>query len=178
MTYRKDRIAFRFQRVSRLGLLLTCILLVGCAAAPKPSVDVYMEPIAGRFNARIDAETGAATVEKSGVAVTIEPLDEVELFTLTEDPRVNPYLIVEKNGDVKPIYTVFGITVHNREHRRVLVDDIALLIDSRNTQYVNLSNGYFDELYDDVNLSGSAPWGPGYSYVPLLLRLLSILRRR
>ena len=35
-----------------------------------------MEPIAGRFNAQISAETGAATVAKNGVAVTIKPLDD------------------------------------------------------------------------------------------------------
>ena len=165
MTYRKDRIYFPYQIMSRIGLLLlTATLLVGCAAAPYPSVDVYMEPIDGRFNVQIDPETGAATVEKRGVAVTIEPLDEVELFELTDDPRVNPYLIVERNGAVEPIYTVFGITVHNRDNRRVLVDDIALLIDANDTQYANLSSDYFVALYDDVDLPQSDPWGTGYPY--------------
>jgi hypothetical protein len=125
-----------------------------------------MEPIAGRFNAKIDSETGAATVEKKGVAVTIESLDEVELFALTEDPRVNPYLIVEKNGAVEPIYTVFEITVHNRENSRVLVDDIAVLIDGNDAQYANLSSDYFDSLYDNVDLSHNDPWGAGYPYSP------------
>ena len=167
MTYRKDRIYFPYQIMSRIGLLLlTATVLAGCAAAPYPSVDVYMEPIDGRFNVQVDPETGAATVEKRGVAVTIEPLDEVELFELTDDPRVNPYLIVERNGAVEPIYTVFGITVHNRDNRRVLVDDIALLIDANDTQYANLSSDYFDALYDDVDLPQSDPWGAGYPYAP------------
>lgn len=167
MAYRKDCIYFRYQIMSRIGLLLlTAALLAGCAVAPNPSIEVYMEPIAGHFNAQIDPETGAATVLKKGVAVTIEPLDEIELFELTEDPKVNPYLMVEKNGDVEPIYTVFEITVHNRDNRRVLVDDIAVLIDGNDTQYVNLSNDYFDTLYDEVNLSQNDPWGAGYPYTP------------
>ena len=167
MTYRKDHIYFPYRIMSRISLLLiTGALLAGCAAAPYPSVDVYMEPVDGRFNVQIDPETGAATVEKKGVAVTIEPLDEVELFGLTEDPKVNPYLMVERNGAVEPIYTVFGITVHNRDNRRVLVDDIAVLIDGNDTQYANLSSDYFHTLYDDVDLPHSDPGGTGYPYAP------------
>ena len=99
MVYRKHRINFRCQILCSIGLLLlTGVLLVGCAVAPQPSIDVYIEPIAERFNAQIDPETGAATVVQDGVAVSIKPLDEVELFALTEDPRLNPYLIVERNG--------------------------------------------------------------------------------
>lgn len=159
MAYMKNRIFFRYQMMSSIGLLLlTGALLAGCAVTPQPSIDVYMEPIAGRFNAQINAETGAATVAKNGVAVTIKPLDEVELFTLTEDPKMNPYLIVERNGTVEPIYTVFEIIVHNRDHRRVAVDDTAILIDANGAQYANLPNGYFDSLYDSVNLSQSDPW--------------------
>ena len=158
MTAKRDRIYFQYQIMSSIGLfLLTGVFLAGCAATPYPSVEVYMEPVEGRFNAQIDPETAAATVEKKGVAVTIEPVDEIELFALTEDPKLNPYLIVERNGAVEPIYTVFGITVHNRDHRRVLVDDIAVLIDGKDTQYANLSSDYFDSLYDDVDLSHQNP---------------------
>ena len=161
MISKRDRIYFRYQIMSSIGLLLlTGVFLAGCAATPSPSVEAYMEPIEGRFKARIDPETAAATVEKKGVAVTIEPMDELELFALTEDPRLNPYLIVERNGAVEPIYTVFGITVHNRDHRRVLVDDIAVLIDGKATQYANLSSDYFDSLYDDVDLSHATPYAP------------------
>jgi hypothetical protein len=165
MTYRKNRIFFLYQIMGSIGLLLlTGALLVGCAVVPQPSIDVYMEPIAGRFNAQINAETGAATVVKNGVAVTIKPLDEVELFALTEDPKINPYLIVERNGTVEPTYTVFEIIVHNRDNRRVVVYDTAVLIDANGAQYANLPNGYFDSLYDNVNLSHSDPWGAAYPY--------------
>ncbi|MCY3742836.1 MAG: hypothetical protein OXH00_17610 [Candidatus Poribacteria bacterium] len=165
MARRKNRINFRYQLMCSIGLLLlTGALLAGCAAAPQPSIDVYMEPITGRFNAEINAETGAATVVKKGVAVTIKPLDEVELFTLTEDPKANPYLIVKRNGAVEPIYTVFEIIVHNRENRRVLVEDAAILMDANGAQYANLPNDYFDSLYDDVNLSQGDPWNAAYPY--------------
>ena len=77
MSRTKDRIHFRYQIMNRIGMLLLMgVLLAGCAVAPQPSIDVYIEPIAGRFNAHIDMETGAATVLKDGVAVTIKPLDE------------------------------------------------------------------------------------------------------
>ncbi len=167
MTRRKNRTYFRYQIMSRIGLfLLMGALLAGCAAAPYPSVEVYMEPVAEHFNTKVHPETGAATVVKKGVAVTLEPLDEVELFELTEDPRVNPYLVVEKSGAVEPIYTVFEITVHNRENSRVLVEDMAVLIDGNNTQYANLSSAYFDSLYDDADQPNNGPWGTGYPYAP------------
>ena len=163
MAYMKNRIFFRYQTIGNIGLLfLTGALLAGCAAAPHPSIDVYMEPIAGRFNVKIDAETGAATVVKKGVAVTVKPLDEVELFALTEDPKINPYLIVKRNGAVEPIYTVFELIVHNREHRRVLVGDTAVLMDANGAQYANLPNDYFDSLYDSVNILQGDPGRAAY----------------
>ena len=167
MSRTKDRIHFWHQRLSRIGLLfLIGTLVAGCAVPPHPSVDIYMEPIAGRFDAQIDPETGAATVEKKGITVTIKPFDEIELFALTEDPRVNPYLLVKKNGAVEPIYTVFDITVHNRDNRRVLVDDTAILIDEAGGQYVNLSRGYFDSLYDNVNPPTPTSRTEAYPYIP------------
>ena len=91
MTYMKNRIFFRYQIMGSIGLLLlTGALLAGCAVTPQPSIDVYMEPISGRFNAQINAETGAATVAKNGVAVTIKPLDEVELFGLHRRSESEP----------------------------------------------------------------------------------------
>ena len=163
----KDRIHFWYQIIDRIGVfLLIGTLLTGCAVTPQPSVDVYMEPIAGRFDARIDVETGAATVEKKGVAVTIKPLDEIELFALTEEPRLNPYLLVEKNGAVEPIYTVFEVIVHNRKNRRVVVEDAAILIDADGVQYANLSNDYFDSLYDNVDRPNNSPWEAAYPYTP------------
>ena len=163
MTRRENRVNFRYQLTCSIGLLLlTGALLAGCAAAPQPSIDLYMEPITGRFNAEIDAETGAATVVKNGVAVTLKPLDELELFALTEDPKMNPYLIVQRNGAVEPIYTVFELMVHNREHRRVLVGDIAILMDANGAQYANLSNDYFDSLYDNANVLQGDPGRAAY----------------
>ena len=165
MTYRKNYRSFRAQIMYNIGLLLFAgALLAGCAATPQPSIDVYMEPVAERFNAQIDPETGAATVVKKGVAVTIKPLDEVELFELTEDPKANPYLIVERNGTVEPIYTVFEIVVHNRENRRVVFDDTAVLMDAEGVQYANLPSDYFDSLYDNVSLGHSNPWGGVHPY--------------
>lgn len=166
MVYRKHHINFRCQILCSIGLLLLIgVLLAGCAVAPQPSIDVYIEPIAERFNAQIDPETGAATVVQDGVAVSIKPLDEVELFALTEDPQLNPYLIVERNGAVEPIYTVFEMIAHNRDNHRVVVDDMAVLIDANGAQYANLSNDYFDSLYDNVNIARSDPWhAGGYPY--------------
>lgn len=165
MIYGKHHINFRYQVLCSIGLLLfTGVLLGGCAVAPQPSIDTYIEPIAERFNAQINPETGAAVVVKEGVAVSIKPIDEVELFGLTEDPRMNPYLIVEKNGAVEPIYTVFEMIVHNRDHNRVVVEDMAMLIDANGAQYANLSNDYFDSLYDNVNVARSDPWHAGYPY--------------
>ena len=167
MSHTKDRNHYWYQIIGRIGILLLIgVLSAGCAVPPQPSVDVYMEPIVGRFNAQIDPETGAATVEKKGIAVTIKPFDEVELFALTEDPRVNPYLLVEKSGAVEPIYTVFDITIHNRDNRRVSFDDTAILIDGNGAQYANLSNDYFDSLYDNVNLSQQRPREGSYPYIP------------
>lgn len=165
MNYRKQYINFRYQVLWNIGLLLlTGVLLGGCAVAPQPSIDAYIEPIAERFNAQINPETGAATVVKEGVAVSIKPIDEVELFGLTEDPRMNPYLIVEKNGAVEPIYTVFEMIAHNRDNNRVVVEDMAVLIDANGAQYANLSNAYFDSLYDNVNVARSDPWHAGSPY--------------
>ena len=165
MIYRRHHINFRYQILCSIGLLLlTGVLLIGCAVAPQPSIDAYIEPIAERFNAQINPETGAATVVKNGVAVSIRPIDEVELFALTEDPRMNPYLIVERNGAVEPIYTVFEMIVHNRDNNRVVVEDMAVLIDANGAQYANLTNDYFDSLYDNVNVAHSDPWRAAYPY--------------
>lgn len=165
MNYRKHYINFRYQVLCSIGLLLlTGVLLGGCAVAPQPSIDAYIEPIAERFNAQINPETGAATVVKEGVAVSIKPIDEVELFGLTEDPRMNPYLIVERNGAVEPIYTVFEMVAHNRDNNRVVVEDMAILIDANGAQYANLSNDYFDSLYDNVNVAPRDPWHTAYPY--------------
>ena len=168
MVYRKYHINFHYQVLCSIGLLLlTGMLLGGCAVAPHPSIDVYIEPIAERFNAQINPETGAALVVKAGIAVSIRPVDEIELFALTEDPKFNPYLIVERNGAVEPIYTVFEIIVHNRKHRRVVFGDTAVLMEANGPQYANLPNDYFDSLYDNVSVVQGDPGVAAYHpYAP------------
>ena len=126
-------------------------LLVGCAMTPQPTIDVFIEPVESSTNTSMNPETGAVTIVQQGVAVTLRPLDEVELFSLTENPRINPYIIVENNGNVTPIYTVFELVVHNLETSRVLVDESALLIDHGGAQYANLPYDYFKDLYQNVD---------------------------
>ena len=138
----------------RFGILiLVSVLLASCAVVPQPSVEVYIEPIEGRTDTKIHPETGAVTILQKGVAVTIEPLDEVEIFELTDDPHINPYLIVGRHGNVEPIYTVFEMTVHNLDMPRVLVEESAVLLDKNGAQYANLPYDYFEDLYDNVTRS-------------------------
>ncbi len=137
-----------------LGIMFVfAVLLAGCAVVPQPMVEVYLEPIEMGTNAKIHPETGAVTVLQKGIAVTIEALDEVEIYQLTDDPRINPYIIVDSRGNVESIYTVFDLTVHNLESSRVLVEESAMLIDKNGAQYANLPYDYFEDLYDSVNLS-------------------------
>jgi hypothetical protein len=152
MTHHKLR-SLQIQYLNFGILFLVGMFLVGCAVAPQPSIDVYIEAIEGQTNTKIDPETGAVTVLQKGVAVTIEPLDEVEIFALTDDPRINPYIIVGKRGNVEPIYTVFEMTVHNLDTPRVLVEESAMLIDRNGAQYANLPYDYFEDLYDNVTRS-------------------------
>lgn len=137
-------------------------LIVGCAMTPQPTIDVFIEPIESSTNTSMNPETGAVTIVQKGVAVTIRPLDEVELFSLTENPRINPFIIVENNGNVTPIYTVFELVVHNLESSRVLVDESALLIDHGGAQYANLPYDYFKDLYQNVDENGQTAIPPSH----------------
>lgn len=141
-------------------------VLCGCAAKPHPAVDIYMEPVAERSSAQIDTQTGAMTIEQKGIAVTLQPLTEVDLFALTDEPWMNPYLVVERNGAVEPLYTVFEVTVHNLDSPRVQVaDDAAVLIDKNGAQHAALPYDYFERLYDDVDISrGEVTARPVYPY--------------
>lgn len=131
-------------------LVFVCGMYMSCAVAPQPSVDIYIEPVEGQTNTKIHPETGAVTMEKEGVAVTIEPLDEAEIFALTDNPHINPYQFVSNNGNVEPIYTVFELTVQNLKTARVLVEESAMLIDKNGAQYANLPFDYFEDLYGNV----------------------------
>ena len=157
----------------RFGILiLVGALVAGCAIAPRPSVEIYIAPVEGHANAKVNAETGAVTVEQKGVAVTLEPLDEVEIFALTDNPRLNPYLFVRGNGAVEPIYTVFEVTVHNLDTPRVLADDAAVLIDATGAQYGNLPYDYFEALYDNLEAPQQTPFAttPYPDYHPIFHR--------
>lgn len=144
------------------ALITTISILAGCA--PKPQVEIYMEPIAGRKGSQIDAQIGSTSVEQHDVQITLEPLDEVELFELTEDPRINPYLGIDRWGNVEALYTVFGIHIENRSNSRVIIDSTAILVDLNGEQYASLPYDYFKELYEDVGPRTVAFYDPGYRY--------------
>ena len=134
-------------------LILTGTMLFGCAVVPQPSVDIFLEAVGGQANSKIDHETGAVTTVQKGVAVIIEPLDEVEIYALTDNPHINPYVVVDRSGNVEPIYTIFDVTVLNIDTPRVLVDESATLIDKNGAQYANLPYAFFNDLYENINQS-------------------------
>ena len=144
------------------ALIATISILVGCA--PKPQIEIYMEPVAGREQAQLDEQTGSISVTHHDVQITLEPLDEVELFELTEDPRINPYIGIDRWGNVEPLYTVFGIHVENRSKSRVIVDSTAVLIDLNGEQYASLPYDYFKEVYENVRPRTVGFYDLGYRY--------------
>jgi hypothetical protein len=146
--------------------LVLLLLIIGILAAcgPKPHVEVYMEPVTGREAVEVDAKTGSMTTEQQGVQITLEPLDEVELYELTKDHRINPYIFVGRWGKVDPLYTVFEIRVHNADNKRVVVDEFAILIDENGEQYSALPYDYFKDLYSNVRPRTVAYHNPWYRY--------------
>ncbi len=144
------------------ALITTISILAGCA--PKPQIEIYMEPIAGRERAQIDPQTGSVSVEQHGVQITLEPLDEVDLFELTEDARINPYIGIDRWGNVEPLYTVFGVHIENRTNSRVIIDSTAILVDLNGEQYAALPYDYFKELYENVRPRTVAFYDAGYRY--------------
>ena len=152
----------RRKLVGIFAFLTTISILTGCA--PKPQVEIYMEPVTGREGSQIDPQTGSISVDQYGVQVTLEPLDEVELFELTEDPRINPYLGIDRWGNVEPLYTVFGIHIENRSNSRVIVDSTAILVDLNGEQYATLPYDYFKELYENLSPRTVAFYEPRYRY--------------
>jgi hypothetical protein len=126
-------------------LVVTVSLLVGCG--PKLHVDIYMEPVAKGENARINPQTGSITIEQKRVRITLEPLDGVKLFELTEDPSINPYLVSD-GRNIDPLYTVFGVRVRNIDNKRVVIDETGFLIDAHGDQYASLPYGFFSRVYD------------------------------
>lgn len=144
------------------ALIVTISILAGCA--PKPQIEIYMEPVMGREGSEIDTQTGSITIEQHGVQITLEPLDEVELFELTEDARINPYIGIDRWGNVEPLYTVFGVHIENRSDSRVIIDPTAILVNLNGEQYASLPYGYFKELYENVGPRTVAFYDPGYRY--------------
>ncbi|MCZ6677943.1 MAG: hypothetical protein O7E52_11905 [Candidatus Poribacteria bacterium] len=152
-----------YRKILGVFACITAIsILVGCA--PKPHVEIYMEPVAGKEEAQIDAQTGSITIEQKGVRITLEPLDEVELFELTEDARINPYIGIDRWGNVEPLYTVFGIRIENTDNQRVIVDPTAILIDQNGYQYASLPYDYFRDVYG--NGGPQTVSNVGYRYYP------------
>ncbi len=152
----------RRKLVGIFALITIISILAGCA--PKPQVEIYMEPVTGRKGSQINAQAGSISVDQYGVQITLEPLDEVELFELTEDPRINPYLGIDRWGNVEPLYTVFGIHIENKSEARVIVEPTAILIDLNGEQYASLPYDYFKELYDNLSPRTVAFYDPGYRY--------------
>ena len=129
---------------------LICVFF-GCAA--KPEIDVYIEPVAGREGTEVNQKFGSVSIEQNGVAIMIDPLDEVEIYELVTGDEINPYLRISRWGRVDPLYTVFEIRVKNLGHPRVAIDNMAILIDEDGTQYGALPYDYFKDLYRNVRTS-------------------------
>lgn len=150
---------YQIQRSLKVHCLNLCILIlagmmfIGCAVAPHPSIDIFIEAVEGQANSKIDPVTGSVTNVQKGVAVIVEPLDEVEIYALTENPDINPYVVVGRDGNVEPIYTIFDVTVLNIDTPRVLVDESATLIDKNGAQYANLPYAFFKDLYENIDKS-------------------------
>ena len=139
-----QNVAMFFISFVAVGALLAC--------AAKPRVEIHMQPIEGSDGTRINVGTDVLIVEKRGVTVTVEPLDEVELFELTDDQRINPYISVDRWGNVESLYTIFEITVRNTENKRVIIGETAILIDEHGGQYASLPYDYFKSLHDDLRM--------------------------
>ncbi|MCD6506526.1 hypothetical protein J7M22_07855 [Candidatus Poribacteria bacterium] len=130
-------------------LILTAVLsLAGCAA--KPQITALIEPVPTGKELRIDERTGAITVEKEDIAITIRPLDTRELMALTDDIDINPYIEKGFWGKVRPLYTVFDLSIHNKSRNKVVVDPIAQLITENGDQYASLPYEYFKDILGTV----------------------------
>ena len=140
---------------------LICVF-VGCGA--KPEIDIYIEPVAGREGIEINQKLGSVAIEQNGVAIMIEPLDEVEVYELVAEDEINPYLRIGRWGRVDPLYTVFEIRVKNLDHPRVAIDNMAILIDEDGTQYGSLSYDYFKDLYKNSRTTNVYRYAYPYRY--------------
>lgn len=126
--------------------LFAVVFIMGCA--PRPHVEIYMVPQSSE-EAVISKTNGSISIEKEGVEITLEPLDEAELLEITEDSDINPYIAVGRWGDVVPIYTAFSIYVKNNRKSRVVIDPLTVMIDETGDQYASLPYDYFKDLYGE-----------------------------
>ena len=131
----------------RLFLILPLAILLGCAA--KPVITSLVEPLPAE-GARIDERTGAVTIEKRGVAISLKPLDTSELLALTDDPDINPFIEKSFWGKVRPLYAVFDMVVRNKSKNKVVVDPFAVLITENGDQYGSLPYEYFKDILGTV----------------------------
>jgi hypothetical protein len=126
------------------SVLFLGLMIASCGV--KARVDIYMEPVASGDES-LDTKTGAITIEKEGVSITVEPLDASDLILLTDDEDINPYVDVNFWRHARPLYTIFDINIHNERDSRVLVDSPAILIDENGEQYASLPYDYFKDIY-------------------------------
>jgi len=136
--------------LKRFFLLIAGVLiLAGCGA--KARVDIYMEPVKGGDEYALDLKTGAITLEKEDVSITVKALNAVDLLEVTSDPDINPYIDVSFWGNVEPLFTVFDVNIKNRRGSRVLVDSTTLLIDKDGEQYASLPYDFFKDVFSARN---------------------------
>jgi len=125
-------------------VLFLGLTIVSCGV--KARVDIYMEPVVSGDEYSVDTKTGAMTLEKEGVSITVEPLDASDLLMLTDDEDINPYINVSWRH-ANPLYTVFDVNIHNKRESKVVVDSPAILIDENGEQYASLPYDYFKDIY-------------------------------
>jgi hypothetical protein len=136
------------------------LMIVSCGV--KARVEIYMEPVATGAE-HLDTKTGAMTIEKEGISITVEPLDASDLLLLTDDEDINPYIDVSWRR-ANPLYTVFDINIHNKRDSKVVVDSPAILIDENGEQYASLPYDYFKDIYGAVPRAHTQIVYPDYRY--------------
>ncbi len=132
-----------------IALIIATGILTGCGV--KPYASVYLEPVADGTAAEVDAKTDSIAIQQQGVRITLKPLDEVDLYNLTKDSDINPYINVSTWGNVEPQYTVFEIRIENIDNQRVEIDPASVLVDESGKQYNAVSYADFKELYTDAS---------------------------
>ena len=159
-------------------VLFLGLMIAGCGV--KARVDIYMEPVVSG-DEYLDTKTGAMTLEKDGVSITVEPLDVSDLLLLTDDEDINPYIDVNFWRHARPLYTVFDVNIHNNRDSKVVVDSLAILIDENGEQYASLPYDYFKDIYgagyrrytEVVYPAYYYPYRYPYYYPPYYIRRVS-----